>query len=242
MEITGFNNQFIFTNDIVILGYIDEIYDNLKDKLLLISEQQNEYYISKRCKINNKIINFLGIKYSYWGNISQKIIERLLKCKVKEIIYSAKLGTLISHLDIYSKIYSPSEYIIIEDLKIKTKKFKLENKILKLFPFLNTQLHVSTPTILEQTYKQREFLSKMNVNSIDNEISQMAEVIYKKKLKVNFFSIHFPTDYLRKENERDLRTNFDLSNNRKSMAIFKKNKIIKEISYYLYQYFMEETI
>lgn len=242
MEITNFNRKFIFTDESVILGYVDEIYENLKDKLQLISEYQNEYYISKRCRINNKNINFLGVKYSYWGNISQKIIERLLEYRVKEIVYSAKLGTLVSHLDIYSKIYSPSEYIIMEGLKTKTERFTLENKILKLFPFLDSQLHVSTPTILEQTYKQRELLSKMNVNSIDNEISQMAKIIYNKGSKTNFFALHFPTDYLRKDTEKDLCTNFDLSNNRESMAISKKNEIIKEISYYLYQYFMEENI
>ncbi|MWV47158.1 hypothetical protein GRF59_26540 [Paenibacillus sp. HJL G12] len=244
-EWTGLNNNFVKRNDIVILGYTEEIENNLNNKMTLESEHYNEFYGSRRYKLNGKIINFLGVKYSYWGNMSKNITNKLLFLGATEIIYSAKLGTLVNYNDIYNKIYSPIEYIVLDYTRIKHKKFKLKNNFVKLFPEFNSGLHCSVPTILEQNYRFRDIVTNLSINSIDNEISQMAEVVYEHNRKnnsdISFFAVHFPTDYVRKYDEKNLDTKFDLSNNRLPLSSSKKRKIINEISNYLHYYLVSYT-
>lgn len=239
-EWSGLNANFVKENDIVILGYTEELEQNLFNKMILVSEYYNEFYGSRRYMLGRKIINFVGVKYSYWGNMSKSIIQKLVNLGTREIIYSAKLGTLVHYNDIYHKIYSPTEYIVLDYTKIKHKKFILKNKFVKMFPEFNSGLHCSVPTILEQNYLFRDLLTKLSVNSIDNEISQMAEVICEyniaNNVDISFFAVHFPTDYIRKYEEKHLDTKFDLSNNRLPLSSSKKGKIISKISNYLYTY------
>lgn len=237
---TRLDSKFIYKDDIVLLGYIEEIELNIKGNMILVSEEYNEYYGSKRYKVGDNIVNFLGVKYSYWGDISRKIVETIIELGAIEIIYAAKLGTLVTHKDIYRKIYSPTRYIILNYLEIEAGEFQLRNKLVERFPKLDSRLHCSVPTILEQNYHFRNLLSKFNAFSVDNEISQMAEAVFlynvNRKKEISFFAIHFPTDYIRSTNEKDLNTTFDLSNNRTTASKNLKRDIISQISNYLYQY------
>lgn len=242
---TKLNNLFVKFDDIVVLGYVEEIEQNLfmDDQFTLISENYNEYYGSKRFLLpNGKIINLLGVKYSYWGDISKYLVTQILKLGASEIIYTAKLGSLTRREDIYSSIYSPSSYIILDYATITCGEFTIKNNFIKYFPELDSGLHCSVPTILEQTYEHRSILSTMNVKTIDNEISQMAKACYdftdKTGLVRSFSAIHFATDYLRKKEEQCLPTSFDLSNNRTISAKKKKMENIKNISTYLMKYFL----
>ncbi len=91
----------------MVIGYVEEILENFKTSYEIITENYNRFYGSKRVRLKNgKIVNFLGIKYSYWGNISKKVVEKIISLGGKEIIYAAKLGSLTSHLHLYKKKFS----------------------------------------------------------------------------------------------------------------------------------------
>lgn len=244
---TNLDKQFVMPNDIVILGSVEILESHLKEKinLELINSNENEYYGTKRYKLpNGKIVNFLGVKYSYWGSMSANIVSKLCELEVSEIIYSAKLGSLTKPEDLYNKIYSPTKYLTMKSHKVTEMVANLPNKFVKKFPELNSNWHVSIPTVLEEDFEQRRIAKDMGVESIDNEISCMAVAInnYNQKYKkdVSFFTAHFATDYVRAKEENGKEVAFDLSNNRTKDAMKKKLEVNKNITGYLSQYLVEE--
>lgn len=245
-EWTHLDKSFVYSNDIVILGYVHEIRNILWHKFKIIekvSRIENSFYESYRLKFpNGKIVNLLGVKYSFWGSISGELVSKICNLNVQEIIYAAKLGCLTHPSDIYKKIFSPKEYISLEYTNIKEKVINLRNKITERFPELDTGTHVSVPTVAEEDYLQRQLTVRLGSNSIDNEISQMAFRIqfYNKQSSraVSFATLHFATDYLRRPQEKGLNLNFDLSNNRTEDAKRLKMKILDRVCEYLYKYIM----
>lgn len=245
---TGLDSKIIKKDETIILGYIDEIEKEIKKKRFLeqISLHENDYYISIRYKNikTNSIINLLGVKFSFWGDISAKITTRLCRLGAPEIIYIGKLGTLGTPDDIYKKIFAPSKFLILYHDKVVGKILNLPNKFLESHKTLDTGYHVSVPTVIEEDYVQRQITNKLSINSIDNEISQIAFSIKhfneSQAKKVSFTSLHFATDYVRLPNERAIKTDFDLSNNRTKEAIKNKKRILKDIVKILISYL--ETI
>lgn len=241
---SNLSEELVKKNDLIILGYVDELIDNIYNlgaDWKHISFKENEFYSSNRFITNNgRKINFIGVKFSYWGNLSKYLVKRLLELGAIEIIYSAKLGSLTNPKSLYETIFSPSKYITYDYIEKTSNIFSLENNFIKKFHELDTGLHCSVPTILEQNYYLREKLSSISVNSIDNEISQIANVILEfnnnNNKNISFSCIHFATDYLRNFSEKFLNTTYDLSNNRNSSAKLKKAEIIRSISVYLWNY------
>lgn len=247
-DATELNPRFVSENDRVIIGYVEEIRTKLakeKDSIYLNS-YENSFYKSYRylMKSNNTIINFLGVKFSFWGDISSKIAYKLCKLGASEIIYIGKLGCLTNIKDLYKKIFIPSIYFIMTNYKILLTVSKLENKLLRKFPQLNTYGHLSVPTVLEESYIQRNVANYFSINSIDNEISQIAYSInsfnrYKNK-NVSFSALHFATDYLRNENEKSKFIKLNLSTNRITMALIKKQKILDKIYSIFFKYINDQ--
>lgn len=241
---SNLNYKFIKKNDIVIIGNINEIIteiSKLDPDWNEISYVENKFYNSTRFILSNgKVVNFLGVTFSYWGNMSSYIVKKILQLGASEIIYSAKLGSLSNPKSLYNDIFCPNQYIIFDYIDEKSSLFSVDNKFLEKFPELKTGLHCSVPTILEQNYYLREKLTNLSVVSIDNEISKMAKTILDfnttNNTNINFSCLHFATDYVRKFDEKLLRTDYDLSNNRSEPAKLKKAKIIEKISKYLYMY------
>jgi hypothetical protein len=121
----------------------------------------------------------------------------------------------------------------------------LKNSLLEFKPELTTGSHVSVPTVLEEDYQQRSITSQLHINSIDNEISQIAFAIRKHNQEqgtgISFSAVHFATDYVRQLEKVELETPFDLSNNRSKDAREGKTKMIRKISLELLHYLKESS-
>ena len=77
-------------------------------------------------------------------------------------------------------------------------------------------------------------------NSIDNEISQIANTIdnFNKlnSTNISYTSLHFATDYLKSRNELDKQVELNLSNNRCELAKSCKEVVTKKIISLLLEY------
>ena len=240
---TGLNEEFIRPNDVLVLGYVNEVLGYIKNKMPIeqISRCENNYYSSIRYQIGEKVVNFLGVKYSFWGNISKKIALQGCKCNMQELVYIAKQGSLTRPEHLYDKVYSATCYLNMNANKVVDIVDDLHNSFTRLFPQLDSGCHLSVPTVLEEDYAQRKIAVDLyNATSIDNEISQIANGIsyYNKKFgsNVKYFNMHFATDYVRGPKEKLLETCFDLANNRTEKAISRKNIVLNKISDYFIQY------
>ncbi|MCB1067207.1 MAG: hypothetical protein KDK56_03385 [Simkania sp.] len=246
---TGLDTNFVKKDDFLVLGFIQEILAELKNNLAmnLISTQESDYYLSYRYVLESgQIINFLGVKYSFWGNISAKLIEKLCELGVSKVIYIGKLGCMTNPNDLYDRIFSPTKFLHLKANKIIGFATKVNNEFVSEFPELNSGWHVSVPTVIEEDYSQRKASANFECNSIDNEISQMAIAIDKYNKanrcneKISFLPLHFATDYLRSDHEKTKHIGLDLSTNRTSSAEEKKSAIFKKLSRYLKQYIEQQ--
>ena len=181
------------------------------------------------------------------GNISSYLAEQGCKLGMDELIYIAKQGSLTRPEDLYTKIYSSTSYLTMSSLKTNSYISGVENSFVKLFPELDTGCHISVPTVLEEDYYQREIATKQyNAQSIDNEISQIANCIYQynqeNDCNVKYFNMHFATDYVRRKEEKILKTSFDLANNRTKDALSRKQLILSKIGDYFSQYIIATSV
>ncbi|MCS7093285.1 MAG: hypothetical protein NZL96_02565 [Patescibacteria group bacterium] len=245
-DLTKLDENFVLRGDKVVISYVEEMRLRLqKEKRpVLISSFENQFYKSYRYRLkNNFVVNFLGVKYSFWGDISSKIVYRICKLGASEVIYIGKLGCLTKETDLYNKIFVPSIYFVMNQHRVMISINKIKNKLIDRFPFLNTYGHLSVPTVIEETYLQRKIAEQFSINSIDNEISQIAYSINRfnliNKKDVSFSALHFSTDYLRNENERGKFIKLNLSTNRTILAKMKKNKILDKIYSILSNYLDE---
>lgn len=246
-DLTGINS-FIKKNDRVLIGYVNEIKERIdKDtniyKIKLIETNNNQFYTSYRYLLPNKsVLNLLGVKFSFWGDISAKLASEICQKEVKEIIYIGKLGCLTKIKDIYSKIFSPSRFLIVKENEVLSIVSNLKNNFLNFYPYLNSGSHISVPTVIEETIIQREIAQKFYVKSIDNEISQIAHMVYlfnlNRRNKISFSAIHMATDYLKNKDDHFDFVKLNLTNNRIKEAIKKKNKMLDKI----YQLFLNYVL
>ena len=98
--------------------------------------------------------------------------------------------------------------------------------------------HASVPTVLGESATQLQHLRAQGVNTIDNEISYMAEVAAKRKKR--FGCIHILTDYLHTNEELDdiaagnrPRAEHDLSSENPKEKMLVKGKAIEAIGTYI---------
>ena len=180
-EWTQLDETFVKEGDRVILGYVSEIEGRFLKSgrpMHRLSEEQNAYQGSRRYQTPmGHTINFLGFKYTYWGDTSAKLCDRLCHLGASEIIYSAKTGVLSAPDDIYTRSFSPSAYVNVNRDKDQPIITDLPNALLQIFPDLNSGLHATIPTVMEESFMQAELLRKLLAQSIDNEISQMAAAV-----------------------------------------------------------------
>lgn len=244
---THLGRKFISPDEVVVIGYVNELLTYMETQNhTVIYSYENEYYSVNKVKIGNKVISLLGVKFSFWGNIAARIAYHCSLLGISELIYFGKLGTLEDSSKIYSKIYSPSRFCIFYHEKLLALIDHLPNGIHELQPELDTGTHVSVPSILEEDYIQREIIGGLDITSIDNEISQVAYAIAKFNQNyhrnVKYSCLHFATDYLRQLDKRNVETPHDLSNNRSSTAVQKKQAMIANIAKILYSYFQKAYV
>ena len=209
-----------------------------------LSEEQNAYQGSRRYQTPmGHTINFLGFKYTYWGDTSAKLCDRLCHLGASEIIYSAKTGVLSAPDDIYTRSFSPSAYVNVNRDKDQPIITDLPNALLQIFPDLNSGLHATIPTVMEESFMQAELLRKLLAQSIDNEISQMAAAVRNFNelwnKTVSFFCLHYGTDYLHTSAESKEQPKFNLFSGRDPQAVSLKEKAIDRNADYLAKYLFE---
>lgn len=233
--LTGLTARFLRKDDVVILGHVDDLRSLFAERFGLkpTTVSEGRHYVSYGYSFP-RAVSLLGVRHSYWGSISEVLTYALCVLGASEIIYTAKLGTLTSADDVYTRIFCPSRYMIMSHDTIRHSVApEPPNGILSLFPALNSGLHVSVPTVLEEDYSQREVMTRHGAISIDNEISQMARAIATfnsvREKKVSFSAVHFATDYVRPFRHRSLVTSFDLSSNRTEQARNAKRAILARI-------------
>lgn len=237
----------IKAGDIVVLGYVDEFTDMF---IKYGFNKIDEYYepsqsIYGRNILSNRVgqrILLLGVTYSYWGSIVGKIAEGLYGEGACEVIYAAKCGTLSDPDDIYKQLVIPRYYALYTDGRFEF--VPNQGNVLRDLNIPDmTGLHVSVPTVVGETYRQREDLHRLGAASIDNEITHIARAAVAVDggtgTKVRFASMHFSTDYVRRLKERGLPTSHDLSTGGSADAKTLKQQILSRIGANLYMYLLQ---
>lgn len=207
---TGLDDRFVKQGDRIIIGYVNQMEERLRKTTSLKplhkqdKGEQNAYYGSRRYQTSlGYNLNFLGVKYTFWGDSSANLVERMCQLGASEVIYTAKTGSLSSPDDLYSKLYTPEQYITMNRDDITSRVDNLPNGFVLNFPHLNSGAQVTIPTVMEESFMQREIAYNNGARSIDNETGQMARIIqFFNKVNgknVRFSSMHFGTDYLHTE-------------------------------------------
>lgn len=236
---TNLDSLFIQKEEIVIIGYVEELESRLlnKEAVEFQNEYENEYYGSRRYKIGKNNVNFLGVKYSFWGDISATLARRIYDLGASHIIYTAKTGSLTSTADLYGRMYSSSNYLLMNCEKVIEKITELPN----IFDSSaeKSDFHVSIPTVMEEDYKQRETAIKRGAISLDNEVSQIASVTNFLKdsgVQCDFSYIHFATDYLYGPEEELNPNSPNLTKGRTAFLKDKKTQVLGKMGDSIYNY------
>jgi hypothetical protein len=204
-------------------------------------ELANSYYTARCFPLpGGRLVVFLSVHYSYWGSISAVLARRCCELGVDEIIYVGKLGTLASPFELYSRLFVPSRYGLMAYLDFAALDSAPPNNLLQRFPTLDTGLHVSVPTVLEEDCRQREVAAALGVTSIDNELAHMAAAVAgwndEHNGDVSFSGLHYATDYLRGPAEIRRVTAYSLANGRTDDARRRRAAATHMISHCLHQH------
>lgn len=240
---TNLTAPFIEKQSVFIMGLTHDLilYLNQHAQAHFLAQEENTYYVVWKYLWNtHTVLNILGVKYSFWGNISPHIIYKACTRQVKEVLYLGKLGTLGHPSEIFSKIFSPTSYIHLNYLSLTQVTQDVPNNIVRTFPHLNTGVHVSVSTVMERSAIQRRRIVDLGAASIDTEIAKIAQTISRynqnHSTKIAFSAIHFASDYLRAVDEYTLNVEFDLSNHRSKKALGKKDQSLETQIKHLIQY------
>jgi len=228
--ITGLNTLDIVPGSQIIIGCCDLLISEMADQIL--SFEENDFYTCWKAKDN---VVFLGCKFSFWGRLSGSIVRFICEhFQPAEIIYFGKLGTLTAPSDIYEKIFTPSQFLIYNCLTKLGPTITLKNSMAQFNDNGLVGVHASVPTIMEETFMQRQYLERSGVESIDNEIAFIAREIHRYNARtssqVKYSPIHYATDYLRGLNDWSLQVHHDLARGRSPSSLHKKNIIISKVA------------
>ena len=227
--------------DTLIYGYADELkqyFLNHCRELSIqsfekISEYDSHHYYSARYEVRSeahpqaasRVLNFYECKEHGWGSISALTMTRAAELGVSEILYLSKGATCRDPQDIYQNLMCPTSYhswqrsssAMMNGQIVKcTASSRLRNGMTEWMPSLDTGLHISLPTVIEEDSTFRDFLTFTSASSVDNEAAQMALALTTLRLprQIYFSALQFPTDYLRQPHELTLTIAYDLANNR----------------------------
>ena len=243
---TGLDDRFVQSGDRVVIGYVNEMEERLSKQASLRSlnrtdkGEQNDYYGSRRYQTTlGYNLNFLGVKYSFWGDSSANLVNRMCELGASEVIYTAKTGSLTAPDDLYKKLYCPGDFINMNRDDI-TSRVTLPNGLVLNFPSLNSGSQVTIPTVMEESFMQREIAYQNGARSIDNETGQMARMIQLfNKLhgkNVRFSTMHFGTDYLHTEFGDEYREELiNLSTDRATIKPLKE-AVLDQVAHHLGEY------
>jgi len=234
---SGLDHRFTPKGGTVVIGYVDEIarYLHELERCAPISRMENSSFGALHYELpDGRPLTLLGVKYSFWGSISASLCRAFCQLGTQEILYVGKLGALERASDVYTRIFCPSSFVVLDHKQIVESSFSISNGLLDVMPALDTRCHVSVPTVLEEDYVQRQTASTLGATSIDNEISQIAAFVRDHNAHstspVRFSALHFATDYVRSSSDRHVRCPLDLSNNRLRVAREKKDSMLRHMA------------
>lgn len=145
-------------------------------------------------------IRIIAIKHSFWGSAAGNVAKVCAELgSTKGIVYIAKLGAISQKLDLFDMV-SPCKFLLWEANKvthIQAPPAFFDEAVLSEMGVVQT-VHVSLPTLVEET---NFLLNHFNVNgaeAIDNEISFIAASIALVNRRVStpvpFSCLHIVTD------------------------------------------------
>lgn len=239
--LTGFKAglaSVVTPGDIVVLGEVDYLSASLrrynfkpeKDTFEPFGVQNTYGWKLHVSDTTHRRLLLVGCEESYWGSAAAKLARELADLGAKHIIYSAKCGTAHEARLIHTPA-CPSEYHICEQsevaagpLSYNVVKIKnappssLRDNYVGLTKALDTGTHLTVPTVMGETIKQQREYGNLPIGTIDNEISYIARELadYNRQTEmrdspVEFTALHFVTDYVRRESDRDSLPGSDLA-------------------------------
>ena len=195
--------------DLVILGYVDKLIEDFPPW------EGNDNFSWKKLLVYGKKVTILGCKFSYWGDIAGKVVERLAKNGVRRVIYLGKLGSLnINHIP-NTNLATGSESFVGGKIVRWDNPFEgYQNDVVKF------GRHFSLPSILLET---KDWLAEYQdkYDFVDPEIGHMAKAANDNN--ISFGYMHIISDNLNKNYKEDL------SNERDGNVIEKRKKLIDEV-------------
>lgn len=194
--------------DVVIMGYIDKLVGDFPDW-----EGEGDFRW-KRFYIYNQRVALLGCRFSYWADISGRVLKYLANQGTKLVIYMGKLGSLDeSHIP--NQHLATGEESLVDGDLIKWKNPFEDNNS----NFIKEGKHITLPSILMET---KDWVDQSKDYSfVDPEIGFMAKASLEED--VGFGFLHIISDNLKKEFKEDL------SNEREKSVLNKRELIINEI-------------
>ncbi|HEX2301309.1 MAG TPA: hypothetical protein VHH34_22880 [Pseudonocardiaceae bacterium] len=227
--------HFLGAGDRVLIGYAQQLVPLLvATGARIVHESANAYYGAVRLRFpGDEQVCALGVRFSFWGCMSARLAEACRRLGAREIIYAGKLGALTDPGDLYRRLFVPSGYVHFESPpRLLDPAQCPPNPLLERYPELDSGVHMSVGTVLEEDVQQRSHARRFAVTSIDNEISQIAAALANTTDGpcTGFSAIHFATDYLRDRNEPGTRDVFNLTNHRCRNALERRHAMLRMVA------------
>jgi 5'-deoxynucleotidase YfbR-like HD superfamily hydrolase len=193
-------------DDIVVIGYVDQIRDALKADHGFTDLSSAGEFISFGPKdlygitvllsrSEKKRLVLLGFRHSFWGKTAAKITRSCIEMGAKEIIYVAKAGTRTGphnpddetnkhYLSLIGKQYHIWEGDAskpegeVRTINLPEGQSSLATLFTEeQFSKNRSNNHISVPTVVGEDFVQYQTYGAYNPSTIDNEISYIAEEI-----------------------------------------------------------------
>lgn len=215
---TGLDTSVLRGANTVVFGKVELLCEALPRRGHELDRCVTPFYSCWTYTHGDRRVALLGVHFSYWGSIGGYLAARCAALGAEEILYVGKLGALTTPADIYGRLFVPSRYAVLHQLRVHAATSGPPNGLLERMPGLDTGLHVSVPTVMEEDYRQREVAAVLGAASIDNELAQMAVAVdewnRRNDRTVRFSALHYASDYLRRADEVGWQVPFSLARGR----------------------------
>lgn len=195
--------------DTIILGYVEQ---------LILNSNNTWYNLDKDISwcvetINRKKVMFVGVKFSYWGDIMYHLVAQLSKY-TKQIIYVGKLGSLCG-IDV------PNTTIATGNDSYINGNYVTWSNAFSNVDYAVHATHYTIPSTLDETCDWFYSVRLDYFRWVDPEIGWAA--LAAQHADIDFSYIHLVTDNLAKEYEANL------TNERENPIVAKRKQYIRII-------------
>lgn len=203
--------------DVIVLGYVEPLAPS--------GEWVGSDIAWKVQHIGEKTVAFVGVEFSYWGNIIYFVAEQLA-AYTRSLIYIGKLGSLHAE-DIPNKTLVTGNSSMLCGEEITWDNIFSDN------PLLITGRHITLPSVLDET---RDWCTEHqdSYRFVDPEIGWAAKAC--RDAGIQFSYLHLVTDNLRGE------FSDDLTNERNQSVIIKRAQYVGVIRAILWHSFYGQHV